>query len=709
MGSSSTDRAMLESLGKYQIERVIGDGATGTVYQARDTLLGRTVALKILAPILTSDRAAVERFILEARSAAQLEHDNTVHVYEIDERGGVYYIAMELLEGGSAQSVLDQQGALPWPEATRWIADACRGLNAAHDAGMLHRDVKPANLFRARDGGVKLGDFGLVKLLRSPAPMITALGGALGTPSFMSPEQCQGEPLDGRTDVYSLGATYYALLTGRPPFVADTSFGAMFAHCSSPIPDPRAIVPEVPVACAEVIRQAMAKSPIDRYRDAGEMLAAIESIAAFPTNGTQPVVASPAPRSPSKRRRTAVAASVLAAIALLALIADRNLLWKENEIPSGTPQAQPTLAANNSASPIPTLPIAPAKKSTAPERRFESLVELGKHAKAVTDLEYSSSGKGVATASLSGEAIIWIVDVEGHKYRVFPGGEAPHPLHALAYHGGRRRLVSPWGHNSIALWDSGAGTRVDVVPHKHKNILALELSGDGKWLVSAGDVGVQRWELSADDKLVDRGPILADMPMVSAVAFSPVANWVGALSWSGEQFVWDYRREQFVGRWRYAPAQYTSLAMGKDRLEWTWSTGDGQIAPLSLVDRLPPMDWDLDVEWSPTCLDYAAGRRLIGVGGAEDGSVTFVNLESKEVSRIATDLNSKVTCLKFSPTDDRIALGTASGRVYVARLPADLLPPVVSAEEGQLDRTAFAASQIRASLAPLLRGRESKP
>src|SRR6266545_2122374 len=175
-------------------------------------------------------------------------------VYEADHRDGTAYLVMELVRGASAQGLLQTRGALPWPEATRAVADACRGLAAAHSAGLVHRDLKPANLLIAADGVGKLADFGLARVADQGTLSATGAGRVAGTPHYMSPEQCRGEPLDARSDLYSLGATYFALLTGKPPYQRDDPLELMFAHCSQPIPDPRAGSAAVPEGCAAVVQ-----------------------------------------------------------------------------------------------------------------------------------------------------------------------------------------------------------------------------------------------------------------------------------------------------------------------------------------------------------------------------------------------------------------------------------------------------------------------
>ena len=203
-------------LGKYLLKTKLGQGGMGTVYLAIDTRLKRNVALKVLPKEMAADEAAVKRFLREARVAARLNHPNVVAVYDVDRQRGFCFLVMELVDGRTASELL-REGPLSWTEATRLVADACRGLVAAHEAGLVHRDIKPSNIMRTNDGLVKLADFGLAKVMDDPGPAknpLTQSGTILGTPHYMSPEQCRGEPVDARSDLYSLGATYYTLLAG---------------------------------------------------------------------------------------------------------------------------------------------------------------------------------------------------------------------------------------------------------------------------------------------------------------------------------------------------------------------------------------------------------------------------------------------------------------------------------------------------------------
>ena len=267
----------LSQLGKYFLVRKLGQGGMGVVYEALDTVLQRPVALKLPSAGQAADPQALRRFLLEGQLAARLNHPHAVTIYEVDQREGVPYIAMELIRGGSAQDYLSLRGPFPWSEATQIVAAASRALSAAHAGGLIHRDIKPGNIMRTAEGVVKLADFGLAKLT-GLQQVSTGSGQIVGTPEFMSPEQCRSEPLDERSDLYSLGATYYALLTGLPPYGGTGPMQVMFAHCSSAVPDPRTDKPDIPASCVAIVQRALAKDPAERYATAAEMRAELEAL-----------------------------------------------------------------------------------------------------------------------------------------------------------------------------------------------------------------------------------------------------------------------------------------------------------------------------------------------------------------------------------------------------------------------------------------------
>jgi urea transport system substrate-binding protein len=317
-----------ERIGRYEITGVLGAGGMGVVFKAHYTAIDRTVAIKVLAANIAVNARALDRFLVEARAAGKLSHANAVPVYEIGEQAGIHYLVMEFLPGGSVSARLQRDGLFSAAEATRIAADAARGLAAAHRAGLIHRDMKPANLLVADDGTIKIADFGLAKSVAGVDSRLTAQGQIIGTPYFMSPEQCEARELDHRSDIYSLGATYYALLTGVNPYEDKGSFlRIMHAHCEGKTLNPRAVDPRVPRACAAIVERATAKRPEDRYQSAEDMLAELaaaqaslggDARAAHPSRAAARRSADGAAR---RRQRRLILGGIVALAGVLALLA----------------------------------------------------------------------------------------------------------------------------------------------------------------------------------------------------------------------------------------------------------------------------------------------------------------------------------------------------------------------------------------------------
>lgn len=263
--------------GKYQLLRLLGQGGMGEVYLASDLFLNRRVAVKLLRS-RQGHPGSRRRFQAEAVAASRVQHPNVLTIHDgAAPADGPAYLVMELAQGGSVRDRLGARGVFTPLEATLIALSACRGLVAVHQAGLLHRDIKPGNLLRTREGIVKVSDFGLA--VSCPRDGQFAGGSTSGTAAYASPEQAWGLPLDPRSDLYSLGATYYELLTGRHPFQAGSTREMAFQHAEAPVPDPRAVDPAIPAVCAAIVRRALAKQPADRYADAGAMLGALKHAA----------------------------------------------------------------------------------------------------------------------------------------------------------------------------------------------------------------------------------------------------------------------------------------------------------------------------------------------------------------------------------------------------------------------------------------------
>jgi len=271
------------TIGGVDIVKPLGAGAVGQVYEGIQRSLDRGVAVKILAPQHTESPEFVERFLREAKIAAKLNHSNIVHVYDAGraeaERGepeGLYYIVMELVPGASLKDVLLEKKLIPVEQALGWMKQAAEGLGCAHRAGLIHRDVKPGNLILGPEDEVKVADFGLARADES-ASALTQSGAVLGTPSYMSPEQCEGHVADARSDLYSLGATFHHMLAGHAPFEAESIIQVMYKHCSAPRPLLE-LEGEVGRGLASVVQRLMAVDPGERYQSAADLLAELSRL-----------------------------------------------------------------------------------------------------------------------------------------------------------------------------------------------------------------------------------------------------------------------------------------------------------------------------------------------------------------------------------------------------------------------------------------------
>jgi urea transport system substrate-binding protein len=335
-GASAAAQAWIgKSLGKYQITGVLGQGGMGVVLKAHDPMIDRDVAIKVLADQLAADASSLGRFLAEAKAAGKLNHPNVTAIHEICQDGQTYYLVLEYVAGGSLSDRLAAQGPLGVHEATQAMIDACKGVGAAHAAGLIHRDIKPANFMQAADGSIKVADFGLAKVAADTTAHFTQTGMVIGTPYFMSPEQCEAKPLDHRSDIYSLGCTYYSLLTGKNPYHETASVPRlMYLHCYGPVPDPRSANPAIPDGCFRIIARAMAKAPADRYQSAAEMLADLQA-ASSALSGQTPIVLPSRNRMAATRRMVPWASRkyspvrwAAAGLFLVALIGLAVFLWR---------------------------------------------------------------------------------------------------------------------------------------------------------------------------------------------------------------------------------------------------------------------------------------------------------------------------------------------------------------------------------------------
>ena len=335
-------------LGQFELLEKIGEGGMGAVYRGIQTSLHRPVAIKLLPESLAKDQSFVERFHSEARAAAALNHPNIIQVYDAGEQDGIHYFAMELVDGETLSNKVERDGPMHEPEAIAVAMCVAAALHHAWTkAKLIHRDIKPDNLIVTSDGMVKVCDLGLAKSVGQDSNL-TVSGTLMGTPHFIAPEQACGEAeVDTRADIYSLGASLFFLVTGKPPFHADSSMAVMYKHVNEPLPDPRKLNPKLSSGLVRILKKMTAKDPKERYPDMLELYNDLERV----YQGLAPIGQVRTPESPEARlrrmRQWLRLWIVLGVIGLGALAVIGVGIWKSQQQRHATGKPHPASAKTN--------------------------------------------------------------------------------------------------------------------------------------------------------------------------------------------------------------------------------------------------------------------------------------------------------------------------------------------------------------------------
>ncbi len=341
----------------YRIERQIGSGAMASVYLAIQESLDREVALKIMAPALVADESFCQRFLKEGKIIAKLSHPYIVTIFDIGVHQSCYYMAVEYVGGGTLKSRIGR--GLDPAEAVTILCQIAEALGYAHQRGFLHRDVKPANILFRDNGQAVLSDFGIAKTLAGGTQM-TAQGFAVGTPSYMSPEQAMGEPLDARCDLYSLGVVFYEMLTGNKPYLSEDSFAVALMHVSSPLPR----LPQRLAQWQPILDRLLAKRPAERFASAGALIQAVRAAQTArppgPDDATRVLDTTVIRKPPPPRRRRMAVIAWAAGLGLT--VAAAGAAWYAFQ-PDGPAPQGPVAAI-----PPPLPELLPPPERTPPER-----------------------------------------------------------------------------------------------------------------------------------------------------------------------------------------------------------------------------------------------------------------------------------------------------------------------------------------------------
>ena len=515
----------------------------GTVYRARDPVLDRPVALKTISAELAANPEFLGRFHREARAAARLTHPNIVTIYELGDVSGTPYIAMELLEGLDLVEAMSPADRLPVDDKLRIMVEVCRGLDYAHKRGVIHRDVKPANVRLLADGTVKLLDFGIARLGEST---LTQTGILLGTPSYLAPEVVSGGRVDLRADMWAVGIILYELLSGQRPFQAPTFVGLVYKIVHDPVPPLETVATNLPAGLAAVVGRTLEKDPSKRYQDLAELAAALQSVRGV-KDSTQPTL-SPQAREravdleiaqvrrlmeandleralEAARRAQALAPSRTEVVALIEQI--------EMYLSDATPPARPetTLPAIDStvlATPTPSKPRLPTPVLTELRARgasvFRELATFGEPP-ATQAVARSPVDDLLATAGADGAVRLWDLQSRTRRQslRTDMHLRSGHDARALtlAFSPDGSLLASGHVDGSIHLWDMATGEEVRVrLRHEEQMVSALAFAPDGRTLATGGvDSTLKLWDVPAARKGEARRELVREPAAVTALSF----------------------------------------------------------------------------------------------------------------------------------------------------------------------------------------------
>jgi YVTN family beta-propeller protein len=611
-------------LGDFQVESELGRGGMGVVYRATQISLGRPVALKVIASALTDQIGFRERFVRESRLAASLDHPNVIPVYAAGEHEGVLYIAMRYVDGTDLRTVLRKEHRLDPLRSAGVIAQVASALDAAHERGLVHRDVKPANLLVAARGGgehVYLTDFGLTKRSTSDSSL-TAAGEWVGTLDYVAPEQVRGDPIDGRADVYALGCVLYEMLTGTVPFPRENDLAKLWAHISDDVPSALDLAPDTPPALAAVTERAMAKDPNDRFPEAGMMgRVALASVPGGADTGARARAAAAAamagapsgtPSDPTRAARTRRGRLSRLAGAFGATQADAGAAPTGVTVPDARPRRGPARVALHvavallSACVVAVVLLAldddddAATPAPAADRPVLSS-EAGRVVGEPTSVGDSPTGVAV------GEGAVWVANT---------------------------------GDETVTRIDPRTGRREGRPIPVGEDPRAIAAGGGAVWVANFGDGTVSR---------IDPRTNRAGAPISVGRGPSDVAVG-GGVVWVATELDLVVLLDVATGRRVGSPIRAQSegsLAAGGGRL-WVSDRKDGTVRSIDLRTK-EPVDTPIPLDASPT--HVAAGPRFLWVSLADEGAVKRVDLRGDSSLTRTVDVSGRPEALARAGRD----------------------------------------------------------
>ncbi len=677
-----------ELTGRFVLEKVLSSGGMGDVWQGTDRHLKRPVAVKVMRDRLADPR----RFEREAQIAARLQHPGITVVYDVGTHDGQPYIVMELLHGQNLAELLKQAPGrrLPVTTALSLMIQAANAIQAAHAHRVIHRDLKPANLFVQDDGRLKVCDFGIARIADAPDGL-TSGGYVLGTPYYMSPEQCEGTEIDERSDLYSLGCVLYELLTGQPPFPAGGQRAIMNQHMNKPPTDPRTLRPDIPRELSRIIVEMLAKDPGDRPADAGVVAARLEAVLPVRTSSAghpaSPTTAGPAypvladdGESPVSRGHPQASR----------IHQDRRVASKARDPLESSPEALPApraaseLDANGPRRPaaetsLPQLQVAPSAGSWLllafdPSGRWlasadgDGTITLWDVASGLPVRSWSAGahvlamaagpGNRLAVGGDDGCARIW--DVERRtlrgQFRGHAGG-----VHAVALGHDGIRLATGDVDGVVRLWDPGGGEPVTAQRLAYGAVTALAFDPSGGRLAAGGeDSGLRVWDVRSPNRTV----LLAEPPYgeeATAIAFDATGGQFAIGGADGHIGLWDLRSP--AHRWRSAPQDHDGGV-----LALAWNAQEGHWVSVGADGRLGAGDREKQPVIERGYVRAAAMSVASGWGAVIDdgsGRISTFRIGDPGVRQRLQGSDTILSGVGFGPFGRSLVIGGTDGALYL--------------------------------------------